>query len=507
MRKTIILKAIALLLIISSCSEDEGQDLIDFTVNFNSETVSTTKEDTSVDVQLNFSRPASESGTISITYTATNAEYGTDFTTTPDGESGTIAVAVAKGDQSASFTFNKLSNAIEGSTKSVTFSIDGFDRTDWSQGSTASTLVSSTPIAATGGVVDTDNGGATIPNQVYFDFSSETQTTVKRDIWEIGLYNGTENRVFLNSALAVSAVVITGETDLLAITEASNLPEPMELTGLNAMFQPEPVTVNTISELLEGLPVGYFQYGNLEEGISFTDYAEGNLDDTAFTEISINPEENYVYIVSLGNEIPVEEELEAPIDPGSIDTSGDHRGFLKVRVLSDGSNYTIQYAELAETESYTEVTVPKNTAYNLTAFSLTNGETVSVEPNKEQWDINLSGVFSYYGNSQGLVAGLTYSDYVLHNTLGGTGLYQVTIEEGVPTYANFTMADVEESAFVYDNRAVVGSGWRDAFNGTVNENVYYVLKDVDGNYYKFDFTAFTSSEGERGHYQFTYERL
>ncbi|HBU79443.1 MAG TPA: hypothetical protein DEF18_15205, partial [Muricauda sp.] len=170
MRKTIILKAIALLLIISSCSEDEGQDLIDFTVNFNSETVSTTEEDTSVDVQLNFSRPASESGTISITYTATNAEYGTDFTTTPDGESGTIAVAVAKGDQSASFTFNKLSNAIEGSTKSVTFSIDGFDRTDWSQGSTASTLVSYTPIAATGGVVDTDNGGATIPNQVYFDF-------------------------------------------------------------------------------------------------------------------------------------------------------------------------------------------------------------------------------------------------------------------------------------------------------------------------------------------------
>jgi len=507
MRKTIILKAISLLLIISSCSEDEGQDLIDFTVNFNSETVSTTEEDTSVDVQLNFSRPASEAGTISIAYTATNADYGTDFTTTPDGESGTIAVAVAKGDQSASFTFNKLSNAIECSTKSVTFSIDGFDRTDWSQGSTASTLVSYTPIAATGGVVDTDNGGATIPNQVYFDFSSETQTTVKRDIWEIGLYNGTENRVFLNSALAVSAVVITGETDLLAITEASNLPEPMELTGLNAMFQPEPVTVNTISELLEGLPVGYFQYGNLEEGISFTDYAEGNLDDTAFTEISTNPEENYVYIVSLGNEIPVEEELEAPIDPGSIDTSGDHRGFLKVRVLSDGSNYTIQYAELAETESYTEVTVPKNTAYNLTAFSLTNGETVSVEPNKEQWDINLSGVFSYYGNSQGLVAGLTYSDYVLHNTLGGTGLYQVTIEEGVPTYANFTMADVEESAFVYDNRAVVGSGWRDAFNGTVNENVYYVLKDVDGNYYKFDFTAFTSSEGERGHYQFTYERL
>ena len=507
MRKTILLKAIALLLIISSCSDDDGEDLIDFTVNFGSETVGTTEEDTTKEITLTFSRPASEAGTINVTYTGTNAEYGTDFTTTPEGVSGTIAVSVAAGDQNASFTFNKLSNAIEGSTKSVTFSIDGFDRTDWSQGSTASTLVSYTPIAATGGVVDTENGGATIPNQVYFDFSSETQTIVKRDTWEIGLYNGTENRVFLNSALAVSAVEISGETDLLAITETSNLPEPMELTGLNAMFQSEPVTVNTISELLEGLPVGYFQYGNLEEGISFTDYPEGNLDDTAFAEISINPAENYVYIVGLGNKIPVEEELEAPIEPGDIDTSGDHRGFLKVRILSDGNNYTIQYAALAETESYNEVTIPKNTAYNLTAFSFTNGETVSVEPIKEQWDINLSGVFAYYGAQGTTIAGLTFSDFVVHNTLGGTGLYQVTIEEGVPTYANFTMADVEESAFVYDNRAVVGSGWRDAFGGLVKDDRYYILKDTDGNYYKFDFTAYTSSEGERGHYQFTYERL
>lgn len=502
MRKTILFKAIALLLIISSCSDDEGEDLIDFTVNFSSETVGTTEEDTSKEITLSFSRPASEAGTINLTYTGTNAEYGTDFTTLPNGESGTIAIPVAAGDRNASFTFNKLSNAIEGSSKSVTFSIESFDQTDWSQGSTASTLVSYTAVAATSGVIDSENGGSNMPNQVYFDFSSATQIAVQRDTWEIAFYNGTENRVFLNPALAVSAVEITGETDLLSITEASDLPAPMELNGLNAMFQPEAVTVSTVSELLEGLPVSYYQYGNLDEGISFTDNAEGTLEGTAFSEVSTTAEENFVYIVSLGFEIPGPAE-----DVGSIETTGDPRGYMKVRVLSDGNSYTVQYADLAETESYNEVTVAKNDAYNLTAFSLTNGETVSVEPTKEQWDINLSGVFSYYGSSQGLVAGLTYSDYVLHNTLGGTGLYQVTIEEGVPTYANFSMADVEESAFVYDNRAVVGSGWRDAFNGTVNENVYYILKDVDGNYYKFDFTAFTSAEGERGHYQFTYERL
>lgn len=503
MRKTIILKAIALLLIISSCSDDEGQDLIDFTVNFNSETVSTTEEDTSVDIQLNFSRPASEAGTISIAYTGTNAEYGTDFTTTPDGESGTITVNVAEGDQSTSFTFNKLTNAIEGSTKSVSFSIDGLGNMDWSQGATASTLVSFTPIAATNGVIDTENGGSNMPNQVYFDFSSATQTTVQRDTWEIAFHNGTENRVFLNPALAVSAVEVTGETNLLAITEASNLPETMDLFAYSFMTQQmEPVSVSTVAELVEGLPVGYEQYGNLDNGISFTDNAEGTLEGTAFSEVSTIAEENYVYIVSLGYEVPTE-----PAETGSIATTGDQRGFLKVRVLSDGNNYTVQYADLAETESYNEVTVAKDATYNLTAFSLTNGETVSVEPTKEQWDINLSGVFAYYGAQGPIVAGLTYSDYVLHNTLGNVGLYQITIEGDIPTYANFTMSDVDESAFVFNNRAVVGSGWRDAFGGVVNEDVYYVLKDADGNYYKFDFTAYTNVEGERGHYQFTYERL
>ncbi|WP_108422770.1 HmuY family protein [Flagellimonas amoyensis] len=502
MKKTILLKAIALMLILSSCSDDDGENLIDFTATFASATVSTTEEETSKEIVLNFSRAASENGTITVSYSGDNAEYGTDFTTSPDGSSGTISVPVASGNTNASFTFNKLTNAIEGTTKSVTFTIDGFSDADWSTGSTSSALVSYTPIAATSGIIDTENGGSNQPNQVYFDFSTGIQTAVRRDLWEIGLYNGTENRVFLNSSLSVSAVELTGVTDLLSVTEASDLPEPMELNALDAMFQPSTVNVSTVAELLVGLPVGYNQYGDLEAGISFTDSPEGTLEGTAFAEISTTAEENYVYLVSLGKEIPTQ-----PAETGSINTTGDLRDIIKVRILSDGNSYTIQYADLNETTAFSEVNVPKDAAHNITAFSLTNGETVSVEPATEEWDINLTGVFTYYGSQGPLVAGLTYSDYVVHNTLGGVGLYQVTIEGDVPTYANFTMADVDESALVYDNRAVVGSGWRDTFGGVVNTDRYYVLKDADGNYYKLNFTAYTSTEGERGHFQFTYERL
>lgn len=504
MKKTILLTAITGLFALNSCSDDDGKDLIDFTVSFNAATISTTEGDTAKEVTLTFSRAATKDGTINLEYTTDNAVYGTDFTTDPDGSSGTLTIPVASGDMNTSFTFNKLTNAIEGTTKSVTFSLSGYSDPDWSNGSTSTTLVSYTPIAATTGVIDTETGGSNQPNQVYFDFSTGIQTAVKRDSWEIALYNGEENRVFLNSSLLVTAATLPGMTDLLAVTEATALGEPMELQRFSIMdFTAHPVTVNTVGELAAGLPIDYGMYGNLAEGINFTDTPEGTLAGTAMAEVSTVPEENFVHLISLGSEIPTD-----PAELGSINTTGSARKIIKVRVFSDGNSYTVQYADLNETTTLSEITVPKNTDLNLSAVSLTSGGVVDVEPAKDQWDINLSGVFSYYGAQGGMLAGLTFSDYVLHNTLAGVGAYQVTIAEGIPTYANFTREDVDETAFDFENRALIGSGWRTTF-GTpqVNDDRYYIIKDADGNYYKMNFTAFTSTEGERGHFQFTYDRL
>src|SRR5690606_19413797 len=123
---------------------------------------------------------------------------------------------------------------------------------------------------------------------------------------------------------------------------ATVLAEPLQLKAYNiSTGQTDDVTVTTVADLLVGLPIGYGQYGNLEEGISFTDNLQGTLDGTAFTPISTTAEENYVYIVGLGASIP-----DSSPTPGSIETTGDHRGFMKVRVLSSASGYTLQYAEL-----------------------------------------------------------------------------------------------------------------------------------------------------------------
>ncbi|MEO1031978.1 MAG: HmuY family protein [Bacteroidota bacterium] len=358
---------------------------------------------------------------------------------------------------------------------------------------------------SSGGIIDPEVGGFNQANRVYVDLSTGDQIPVARDTWEIAVYNGSQNRVFLNNALLVSAAELEGITDITAVTESTALTSPLALNALDQTFTPITVSVTTVAELMQGLPVGYTQYGDINAGISFTDSKEGELTGTAFDEISTTDSANNVYIVHLGNEIPT-------TNNGSLNTTGDSRGFMKVRILTDGSSYTIQYAELSNTTDFSEITVAKDSNYNITAVSLSDGQISSLEPMSKDWDIDFGGVFSFYGFQGPLAAGLTYSDYTLHNTLGGVGLYEITNEDDTTqSYTNFSYADISEASFIYNDRAVVGSGWRsvDFMTGetSVRENRYYIVKDTDGNYYKLRFTAVESESGERGYPQFQYELL
>ncbi|MBF8150067.1 hypothetical protein ITJ86_09180 [Winogradskyella sp. F6397] len=358
---------------------------------------------------------------------------------------------------------------------------------------------------SSGGIIDPEVGGFNQANRVYVDLSSGEQVASRRDSWEIAVYNGSQNRVFLNNALLVSAVELEGITDITTVTETTALTSPLTLNALDQNFTPTTVTVNTVAELMQGLPVGYFQYGDLDAGISFTDSKVGELAGTAFDEISTTDSENNVYIVNLGNEIPT-------TNTGTLNTTGEPRGFMKVRVLADGNGYTIQYAPLTNTTDFSEISVSKDNSYNLTSISLTDGQVVSVEPETANWDIDFGGVFSYYGLQGNLAAGLTYSDYTLHNTLGGVGLYQITVEdETTPSYTDFAIANIDEASFVYNDRSIIGSSWRsvDYMTGetSVTEGRYYVIKDSDNNYYKLRFTAVENETGERGYPQFQYELL
>lgn len=365
--------------------------------------------------------------------------------------------------------------------------------------------------------IDVESGGPNQPNQVYIDLSTSETTVVKRDTWELGFYSGSQNRVFLNAAILVTAAELPGFTDIDEVNSSTVFEVAMQLKSLvnPQTGQIADVTVNNTEELKAGLPLGYSMYGDLGNGVTFTDSKEGALSGTTIAEVSTTESNNKVYIVSAGSEIPA-----GTPDPGDILTTGDHRGFYKIRILTDGSSYTLQYAELDAT-THEEVVITKDDSYNVKAFSIVNGAEVAVEPPKEDWDINFTSVYSYYGNMGGLVAGAAYSDYALHNTLGNVGLYTVftaettdgeTVETGASSFDEFTRADVKESELKYNDRAVIGSDWRQTpgFGGgtaQVRNDRYFVVKDASGNYYKLQFTAFMNASGHRGYPQFKYELL
>ncbi|NIJ45682.1 hypothetical protein FHR24_002150 [Wenyingzhuangia heitensis] len=502
MKKQLFIKLLCALFVFSSCSNDDSTNLIDFTVSFKNTTTSIIEGESEAAIDLNFSRAAATSGVIDLSYSVENAVYGTDFTTNPSGENGTISIPVASGDSKATVTLTKLTDPIEGTSRSIDFTIASLESSGWDYGANKTINVSFTPVASTGAVIDLLTGGSTQPNQSYIDLSTGKQTPVKRDTWEIAVYNGTENRVFLNSSLLVAAAELKGKTDLLSVTETSNLTETLTLNSWGA-----PTEVATVSELLVNLPVGYSQFSNVEQGIVFTDSKEGNIDETAFSEISTTASENNVYIVSLGNEIPTDAAA-----AGALNTTGEHRGYVKVRVLTDGNSYTIRYADLNETTTYKELVVQKNSSKVKTAISLTNDGVVEVEPESSKWDLNFSGVFSYSSGGYGL----TYSDYGLHNTLGNVGLYQVLtykVEDDVRTdlevssYIDFQLSNVDDASFIYDNQTVIASDWRNSGDGIAKDDRYYIIKDNEGNLYKLRFTALLSSSGERGYSQFEYKKL
>jgi hypothetical protein len=487
----IFIKALLLLFMISGCnSDDDAVIQQQFAVAFENPSVSFSTTDESKEIKVVFSRNAPETGTVTVNYTLDNAVYGTDadFTTAPSGETGTIDIAFKQGDTGTTFTFNKLKNPIEGVTKAVTFSISKVSVVNSTISGNTNLAVSFTESAALGGSITPKVGGVNYPNQVYIDLSAQKTTEVKRDTWEIAFHSGTENKVFLNSSLRVTAAELSQFTDLNAVTSASSFTPALTF---------DEVTVNTVEEYKAGVKQSYTMYG------PYADHRDGSK--TAISEISSIDEENKVYLVYMGSEIPT--------SPGSesINTTGDDRGWFKIRVLMDGDSYKLQYAEL-EATTFAEIIIDKDSSYNSVAFSLTSGSKVSVEPAKENWDINFIGVF-------GAENGPTYSDYVLHNTLGGTGLYQVTTyqvvdgvttEFDVPSYENFTKDDIEEASLDYKTRNIIGSSWRTSGYpnpAKLKNDRYFIIKDIVGNYYKLRFTALVNQNNERGNPKLEYTLL
>ncbi|PCJ95278.1 MAG: hypothetical protein COA50_08675 [Flavobacteriaceae bacterium] len=463
----------ALLTIGVSCSKDDGGTVTPeiLVVAFENPSLSFDALDDQKQINLVFSSTPIESGIVTIAYTTDNTTYGDaeDFTTTPSGASGEVVVAITAASNTASFTFNKLKNALEGTTKSVTFSISSISIPDAVSNGNTQLQVSFTETAAIAGSIAPEVGGPNEGNQVYVDLSSLSQTAADRASWELGFYSGDEFRVTLNGSIFMAAAKIDA-TDIDAVTA-------MDVETL----QPQ-------------VAVGTFDPDNM----AFVDGVDGGLINTAIAEISATDAENNVYLVNLGSEVGTDTPSE-----GSVDISDDPRGWKKIRILRSGSDYVLQYADLDDT-SHTEVTIPKVAGYHFNYFSFATNNIVPVQPESDKWDMN----FTVFTNEISGFGSYGYSDFIVTNSLSNVAAYQV--ETASTAYADFVAANVDEASFTTSQRAI-GSGWRNGGGpGTlpsIKDEVFYILKDADSNIYKIRFTALVDESGVRGNPEFEFVLL
>lgn len=468
MKKNVFLFLTAAAAIFYGCSDDDSTTPEAVKAAFITQAVNLSSADTNVPIA--FSVPATAAGTVTVTLEPTNVVYGTDFTTNPAASGATVTIPFSEGANGVSLTFTKIIDAIEGQTKNVKFTISAISITNAEiPTATNYTQLNFNETAITQNTTIAENGGNTIPNQVYVDLSSGAETAIARTAWELGFHSGSAYRVVLNSSINKLAVKQLATSNIDEVQTA----DPSVTTG---DYNPA--------------------------GAGYIDNPYGNLSGTAIAEISANDADNKVYLVNLGQAVST-----TPATGTGAALTGTDRGWKKIRILRNGADYKLQYANIDAT-THTEVIITKNAAFNHTFFSLITGTTVNGEPQREKWDFTLTP-FMNYTQYNGQDVSYYYGDVVITNNLAGTRAYEVLTSAF--TYDAFTLANVVTANFdatTSIDKRVIGANWRATFPApSVRTDRFYVIKDAAGNIYKLKFTSMLSGSSERGTTTFEYTKL
>ncbi|AYN05133.1 HmuY family protein [Flavobacterium sp. 140616W15] len=336
-----------------------------------------------------------------------------------------------------------------------------------------------TPVGpSVGQVLQPSVGGPNQPNQVFVDLSTGKIESVNRATWDLGFSSGSDFRVAINGSVKMAVKKL----------ETSDITLVQEINSDVSVGGGETLASNGYVDN----PTGVLKGAGAGVG-------------TAIAEISATDADNKVYLVNLGAQIATKK---AAI--GSVEVDGDPRGWKKIRILRSGNGYKIQYADLAST-TFQEKIVTKTSDFNFTFFSLTDGKQVSVEPQKANWDLNFTTFTNYFNGGKGDVS-YGFSDFIVSNMKGGTQAYQVLVATG-GSYADFTKAKVVETDFAKSttDQRVIGANWRNGGGQgslpSIRTDRFFVVKDVEGNYYKVKFLTMINTAGERGNVSFEYALL
>jgi hypothetical protein len=440
----ILAGTIAIATVFNACKKDDPP-LPDNLVQFEAGDQGFDATATESTVKIKLSRAADVATTIKVSLTASGITYATHFTTEPAATGDVITLPVAVGATEASFKVKPVAGTFLSGSETVKFTIT--DVSPLFIGTIKELNFKFGAIVSTGSTAFTLEGKTTESNyfnSVYLDLSNNQSTLAPRKSWNIGLYNGDAFRVVINPGYQSTAKALA-KTDIAEVGFADTV-------GIQLNHDPSDVSTSAL-----------------------VDNWDGSLTKTAFAEVSATDAENKVYLLSFeGNKTQDK--------------------YLKVKVTRNGAGYKVQYAKVGETTIKT-IDITKNAAYNFTFASLETDKVVTVEPQKNNWDIQ----WGYSTSDAGAGAPYWYQDFIAVNNVGGASAAEVL--ESTVTYAAFTESNVAAVTFL-NTRDAIGSKWRVTSGATVGikKDRFYVVKDPLGNVYKLRFVSMGvgTDGGERG---------
>lgn len=436
-------------ILLTACRKRGDISLPDNYIIFESTEQGIDASENSIAVNLKLSRNTDKDIPVTVNLNPQDLTYGTDFTTTPAANGGTLNLVVPSGNNEVSFTINKVPGALFDGDEKISFEINRSESPVLIGADKKYTLKFGELISSSSSFT-VNGGGATYPNKVFIDLSANRQVPVLRTTWDLGfLSDAGDFKVILNSSVGMMAKQVA-KNDLTQVTAADTT--GFWLEAAYSPFDPQPTQ------------------------LPYIDYPNGDLSRTAIGTISANAADNKVFIINRGTGVGVP----AP-----------ERGWKKIRILRNANGgYTLQQADIASS-TFTSIEVPKNPAYFFNYVSFESG-LVTVEPEKTKWDLawTYSGYITNFGTGD---VPYLFQDIVFQNR----NVRVAKVLTNTKSYAAFTAADTASVTFSNAQNAIA-SDWRVTTSGaSVRTDRFYIVQDGNNNYYKLKFTAITDA-GIRG---------
>ncbi len=284
-------------------------------------------------------------------------------------------------------------------------------------------------------------------NQVYFDLGTGT-VVAQRPItgWDLGFSSGDSLPLIILNSAQIMAAADAGPIAFDAITSTSGL---------------------------------LWEYDHPSGHPDSMSIGKWWSDDGGFSS------RNHVYVVDRG-----------------VNPAGKKLGYRKFMVIGYTNNaYTVRFADMDGLHD-TTVTVEKDRQMNYIGLSFDTGAAVAYEPQTPSWDI----VFTRYTH---IFYEPEFTPYSVTGVLLNTAGAAVAVDSLRP-FAEIAAADIAQYSFS-TARDGVGYNWKtfyiDKSEFVVHPHIVYILRDMEGFYYKLHFIDFYDSNGNKGFPTFEYQTL